>query len=133
MRLAYDEVYAYTMQRPGFILQHVVDAYAAQTASSTSKPIGVVFALIGLYLHVEKHFSGRQVQKVHMELGRRKRAWPIVNLPDDRGPMTAVDVLAVPEGAERDAAIDAWCECVWTAYRDSREAVVDLLREHQIG
>jgi hypothetical protein len=29
------------MGRPGFILQHVVDAYAAQTASDDSKPIGL--------------------------------------------------------------------------------------------
>jgi len=133
MRSAYDEVYAYTMNRPGFILQHVVDAYAAQTASSASKPIGVVFALIGLYLHVEKRFSGRQVQKAHMELGRRKRAWPIVDLPDDRGAMTIVDVLAVPEGGGRDTAIDAWCECVWTAYRGSRQEVLDLLQKYRIG
>ena len=58
MRLGYDEVYVYTMGRPGFILQHVVDAYGAQTASSDSKPIRIVFALIGLYLHVEKHLEG---------------------------------------------------------------------------
>ncbi len=31
LRPAYDEVYAYTFGRPGFILQHVVDAYAVQT------------------------------------------------------------------------------------------------------
>ena len=63
MRAAYDEVYAYTMGRPGFILQHVVDAFAVQTANDDSRPIGVVFGLVGLYLHVEKQFSGRQVQK----------------------------------------------------------------------
>jgi hypothetical protein len=110
-----------------------VDAYAAQTASSASKPIGVVFALIGLYLHVEKRFSGHQVQNAHMELGRRKRAWPIIDLPDDRGAMTVVDVLAAAEGVERDAAIDAWCECVWTAYRGGRQEVLDLLQEYRIG
>jgi hypothetical protein len=133
MRSAYDEVYVYTMSRPGFILQHVVDAYAAQTASRNSKPIGVVFALVGLHLHVEKHFSGRQVQKAHMKLGRRKRAWPIVDLPDDRGAMTVADVFAASPGLERDKAIEAWCECVWTAFRASRQSVVDLLQEYQIG
>ena len=66
------------MGRPGFILQHAVDAFAAQTANEQSKPIGVVFALVGLYLHVEKQFSGRQVQQVHMKLGRLKREWPRV-------------------------------------------------------
>jgi hypothetical protein len=40
MRVAYDEVYVYTMGRPQFILQHVVDAFAAQTATERSKPIG---------------------------------------------------------------------------------------------
>ena len=133
MRSAYDEVYAYTMNRPGFILQHVVDAYGAQTASSDGKPIGIVFALVGLYLHVERAFSGRQVQKAHMELGRRKRAWPIVDLPADRGAMTVVDVLAIPGGVERDKAIDDWCESVWTAFRANRQAIVELLREYQIG
>jgi hypothetical protein len=37
-RAAYDEVYVYTMGRPRFILQHVVDAFAAQTATDDSKP-----------------------------------------------------------------------------------------------
>ena len=133
MRSAYDEVYAYTMGRPEFILQHVVDAYAAQTASRNSKPIGVVFALVGLYLHVEKDFSGRQVQKVHMALGRRKRAWPSVDLPTDRGAMTVADVLASSAGPERDKAIDTWCGCVWTAFGASRQIIVNLLQEYQIG
>ena len=133
MRLAYDEVYVYTMGRPGFILQHVVDAYGAQTATSDSKPIGLVFALVGLYLHVEQHFSGRQVQRVHTLLGRRKRTWPIVDLPNDRGAMTVADVLAASAGPERDKAIDAWCECVWNAFHASRARILDLLLEYQIG
>ena len=44
-RAAYDEVYAYTVGRPGFVLQHVVDAFAVQTANADSRPIGVVFGL----------------------------------------------------------------------------------------
>ena len=133
MRGAYDEVYVYTMgrDRETFILQHAVDAYAAQMATEDSKPIRVIFALIGLYLHVEKGFTGLQVQRVHMQLGRKKRRWPAVSLPPNRGTMTAVDVLASPEGAERDAAIDAWCRSVWTAYRESRATIIALLRECQ--
>jgi len=56
VRAAYDEVYAHTMGRPGFILPHAVDAFAVQTASAGSKPIGVVFGLVGLYLQVERQF-----------------------------------------------------------------------------
>jgi hypothetical protein len=52
------------MGRPGFILQHVVDAIGAQTATREARPIRVVFSPAGLYLHVEQEFSGRQVQRV---------------------------------------------------------------------
>ena len=54
-RAAYDELASYTLAHgdPAFIHQHVVDAFAAQHATDDSKPIGVAFALIGLYLHVE--------------------------------------------------------------------------------
>jgi len=67
------------MGRPGFILQHVVDAHAVQAATAASKPISVVFGL------VEKGWTGRRVQEAHMRLGRRKREWPQVNLPSRAG------------------------------------------------
>lgn len=133
MRAAYDEVYLYTIGRPGFILQHVVDAFAVQRVNDDSKPMGLVFGLVGLYLHVEKQFSGREVQRVHMELGRRKRGWPRVYVPDDRGSMTVADVLAASAGPERDAAIDNWCRSVWTAFGANRETIIALLREYQIA
>jgi hypothetical protein len=132
IRAAYDEVYVYTMGRPGFILQHVVDAFAVQTANQDSKPIGVVFGLVGLYLHVEKQFLGGQVQEVHMKLGSRKREWPSIYFPEDRGAVTVVDVLAAPAGPERDMAIDNWCRSVWTSFRGNRQTIIAVLREYQI-
>jgi hypothetical protein len=131
VRAAYDEVYVYTMSRPGFILQHVVDAFAVQTVNTGTKPIAVVFGLVGLYLHVERQFSGHQVQKAHMVLGRRKRDWPSVYLPEDRGSMTVADVLAATPGPDRDK-VDDWCRFVWTAFTRNRESVIVLLREYQI-
>jgi Family of unknown function (DUF5946) len=133
MSAAYDEVYVYTMGRPGFILQHVVDAFAVQTANDESKPISVVFGLVGLYLHVEKQFSGRQVQRVHMELGRRKQQWPRVYVPEDRGTITVADVLAASAGPDRDMAIDNWCRSVWTAFGANRQTIIALLQEYQIN
>lgn len=132
---AYSEVYCYTMTHsaPTFILQHVVDAYAAQRASATTKPIALAMALVGLYLHVERQRTGREVQRVHMLLARRKPAWPAFPLPASRGSITAELVLAAPAGSERDAAIEAWCAAVWAAYRDARPAVLALLAEQGIG
>src|SRR5215218_2034935 len=130
IRTAYDELYVYTMGRPGFILQHVVDVFVVQTATADTKPIAIVFGLAGLYLHVERQFSGRQVQKAHMELARKKREWPNLSLPDDRGSITATDVLAANAGPERDSAIEHWCKSVWAACIATRETIVDLLREY---
>jgi hypothetical protein len=132
---AYHELCYYTLSHGdrSFIHQHVVDAFAAQMADERTKPITLTFALIGLYLHVEKQFTGRQVQRVHMALAQRKRAWPSFPLPEDRGVLSAADVLAAPAGPERDQAIDAWCASVWKGFRDSRGAVIALLREYEIG
>ena len=133
IQAAFDELYVYTMGRPRFILQHVVDAQAAQTVTADSKPIKIVFALVGLYLHLEKGFEGRPVQLAHERLGRRKREWPAIPLPANRGAVTALDVIAVPEGDERDAAIDRWCETVWHAFSASRDVIVRLLAEDGIA
>lgn len=131
-RDAHDALAAYTLAHgdPSFIHQHVVDAFAAQSATPATKPIALAFALIGLYLHVERGFTGRQVQRAHMMLAKRTRHWPTFPLPESRGSMTALDVMAAPAGAERDRAIDAWCAAVWDAYREIAVAVAQLAREH---
>jgi hypothetical protein len=126
---AYNELCAYTLAHadPAFIHQHVVDVWAAHTARPDSKPIGVAFALAGLYLHLEKGFSGRQVQRAHMQMARRKQVWPVFALPADRGAVTARDVMARAAGEERDQAIEAWCQAVWQAYAAERDAVIAFL------
>jgi hypothetical protein len=134
-REQYDELYVYAMSRPGSLLQHVADAFSAQTADGNSKPISIVFALVGLYLYVEKEFSGFQVQKVHTllaMLAMRKRVWPRVLLPAELGAMTVIDVLAASAGSERDKAIYAWCHFVWSSFHDSRKMILALLAEYDI-
>ncbi len=131
---AYNELSAYTLTRGDevFIHQHVVDAFAAQQADQHTRPITVAFSLAGLYLRVEKGFTGRQVQNAHRQMAREKRAWPRFTLPEHRGAVTACDVLAAPSGVERDKAIDAWCSSIWEAFSMNRDAVVALLREHRV-
>jgi hypothetical protein len=130
---AYHRLCAYTLTHgdAAFIHQHVVDAFAAQRADAHSKPIGVTFALVGLYLHVDRRFSGRRVQQAHMQLARRKRPWPVFALPAHRGAITAAHVIEASEGPQRDEAIDAWCASVWEACAGCRPAIADLL--HQYG
>lgn len=131
---AYHELCAYTLGRgdANFIHQHVVDAFAAQHAGEQSKPIGVTFALVGLYLMIEKQWTGKQVQRTHMQLARHKTPWPVFEMPHNRGTMTAIEVMAAPEGPERDQAIHAWCASVWAALSSHREDVASLLQQHGI-
>jgi hypothetical protein len=111
------ELMYYTLAHgdPAFIHQHAVDAYAVQNATEDSKPISVMFGLIGLYLHLERGFTGRQVQRAHMQLGTPRRTWSMPALPEHRGVIRVADVLDSPPGEKRDAMIDAWCKSVWVA------------------
>ncbi len=61
---AYQQLQCYSLEHGGaeFIHQHVVDAGAAQNVQPGDKPIGIVFALAGLCLHVEYGHTGKQVQ-----------------------------------------------------------------------
>jgi hypothetical protein len=126
----YHEQTCYTLAHPdpSFIHQHVVDAYAAQHADETTKPIGIVFALAGLYLYLEKDFTGRQVQKAHMRLANHRKQWEQPTFPLERGAVVISDVVAAPAGEQRDALIREWCASVWSAWREDREQVIALVR-----
>ena len=131
---AYRELCAYTLTHgdPTFIHQHVVDAWAAQHAHAGSKPIGVCFALVGLYLHVEKGRTGREVQQAHMVLAKIPETWPVGALPLARGSLTVIDVMSKAEGPDRDAAISRWAASVWAAFAESRPSIEDLLRRRRL-
>jgi Family of unknown function (DUF5946) len=127
----YYELSYYTLAHPdpSFIHQHIVDAYTAQSATADTKPIAVAFSLIGLCLYVEDHRSGRDVQRVHMELARNRRTWPTFKLPQQRRAITVADVVAAPPGDERDDMIRKWCVSVWDAWQESHAQVRALLQE----
>jgi hypothetical protein len=118
--------YTLALGDPAFIHQHIVDAFAAQNATPASKPIQVVFALLGLYLHLERRFTGREVQRAHMRLGTPRRNWIMPRLPEHRGAIRVAEVLAAPAGAERDRMIDAWCASVWAAYAGARGEIAEI-------
>jgi hypothetical protein len=131
---AYNELQAYTLSHgdPAFIHQHIVDAWIAQHADGRTKAIGLVFALVGLYLHLQRGFTGSQVHKAHILLARHQGGWPAFPLPYDRGSVTAADVMKHPAGPRRDRAIDTWCASVWAAYLDSHTVVARLLANQAV-
>jgi Family of unknown function (DUF5946) len=111
-----------------FIHQHIVDAFQAQTADKTTKPISVVFSLIGLYLYLDKKYTGRQIQQAHMKLSQRKRSWAMPDLPEERGTITVSDVLKIEPGVTRDIFIAKWCCCVWAAYKSCHKVIATIAR-----
>lgn len=128
---AYHQLSAYTLTLgdAAFIHQHVVDAYAAQNANTETKPITITFALVGLYLHIERQLNGREVQRAHQWLARKPRAWPCFVLPEKRGAFTAKDVLAYPVGAERAVAVSSWATNVWEAVAAAEPDTAKMIRE----
>lgn len=129
---AYNELAFYTLAHPDqiyFIHQHIVDAQIAQTADPSTKQISLVFALVGLYLTVEKGYTGRDVQKVHMQLTKNKSSLPAIPLPVRRGEITVADVLETKPGEERDRTITLWCVSVWEAYKGSQKTIAQYTDE----
>ena len=126
----YNELLLYTLAHPDprFIHQHAVDAWAAQHASESSKPISIIFSLLGLYLFVEKGISGKHVQRFHMQLAKRKRDWPHIPQPLDRGTVTVTHVVSAPPGPERDQAIRDWCASIWTCWKPTAGLIIELCR-----
>jgi hypothetical protein len=122
--------YTLSHQPDEFIHQYIVDAFAAQMANENTKSITINFGLIGLYLHLEKGYTGKMVQKAHMQLATYKHKLPQIVLPENRGEVTVFDVLNTPEGDERDKMIEEWMKSVWSAYADNYQLIEKFLETY---
>jgi hypothetical protein len=124
----YYELSFYTLNRndKDFIHQHIVDAYIAQTANANTKPIAIFFSLAGLYLFVEKTYTGKQVQNAHLQMAKQPKDYPKITLPESRGNITVKNVLDTPPGTERDEMIRQWCISVWNAFANEHNKIITL-------
>ena len=128
----YNELTLYTLELrdPEFLHQNVVDAYAVQHAGPDSKPIAIVFGLMGLYLHLEKNYTGRQVQRAHMQMARKRKQWTAPPIPGRQGaPIRIAEVVAAAPGLERNAMIRLWCDAVWQDWQHARPEIAALARD----
>jgi hypothetical protein len=112
---------------PRFIHQHLVDAYGAQHVRDSKSTIGAAFALAGLYLAVERGFTGRQVQKMHMLMGGKSKQWPRFDQPENVGPLRVADVLAGAPGPDRDEKLMQWCVSVWAAWSTQHGPIREMV------
>jgi hypothetical protein len=124
----YNELAYYTLglQDECFVHQYVVEAHSAQFANAETKTISLTFALVGLYLSIEKSFTGKEVQKFHTIMSNQKTKWPDFTLPKNRGEVTIDEVLDTPEGHERNSMIRRWSHSVWMAYSECHADIKDI-------
>jgi hypothetical protein len=131
-RQLYDELSAYTLSLGDayFLHQLALDTYTAQHAGAGIKPIGLTFALITLYLVCEHNYTGRQAQRVHMLLAKAEKAkqWPHFRLPEEKAPLTVLDVLNTPEQERRDM-IQQWGKAVWRIWESEQTRVAEFVHE----
>jgi hypothetical protein len=108
-----------------FIHQHAVDAYAAQHSGEKMRPITTWFALIGLFLALERGYSGRRVQQAHTKIGKRKREWPRLSPPKHPGDLTVMNVISARD-AGRDEMLMRWAASVWKSWAQAHQQVKEL-------
>ncbi len=113
----YGELSSYTLTEANqeFIHQYIVDAYGAQHSGGITKNITTIYALIGLCLMIDHGLTGKQIQKVHMRMPKRK--WDKLDAPTDYRWMTIKDVLQEKNSSERKALIRQWAISVWESWK----------------
>jgi hypothetical protein len=124
----YNELAYYTLSHKSkdFIHQNIVDAYTAQIADDTTKPIAIVYALAGLYLCLIKKYTGREVQLAHVAMSKGYKIFDKLILPQNRGEITIKDVLETAPGNDRDDMIHQWCVSVWEAYSSQHDTIISM-------
>jgi hypothetical protein len=115
--------YTVSKQDAAFIHQHAVDAYEAQHSGGKTRNITVAFGLIGLFLALERGFTGKQVQIAHMQIARVRKDWPRLDPPGHPAPITVLDVLLEKTDDGRDRMIREWMAAVWDSWSDRHEWV----------
>jgi len=91
--------------------------------------------LVGLYLAVERGFTGRQVQQAHMELaGRTGKGfdWPRLEPPEPTWDMTVSDVWNTEAGEQREESIKKWAETVWRSWTHEHDRIRALCETWQL-
>jgi hypothetical protein len=131
-RQLYNEISAFTFSLgdPDFIHQLVVDSYAARHSGPGVKTITTAFALIGLYLVFEHSYTGREVQRAHMVLARKRRQWPHFQPPTVRSAITVRDVAMNLRSDNYRELVTGWAESVWEVWKPERDNIAGLLDEY---
>ncbi len=104
-----------------FIHQLIVDAYGAQHAGGCTKDITVIFALIGLCLVVERNYTGKQVQLLHIRIS--KQNWSYLEPPKHPASIKINDVVKVITDSQKELLIHNWVKAVWDSWAEQHNYI----------
>jgi hypothetical protein len=110
--------------------QLTVDAYGAQHSGPPTSRIYVVYSLVGLYLALERGWSGADVRALHQRMGHPDASWPPFRRPLVTAVLTIADVavagarLGSVEGHA--ALVERWARSVWSSWADQHAVVIGL-------
>jgi len=127
----YDQLSTYTQSHksPSFIHQHIVDAFYAQTANEETKNISLIFSLVGLYLYIEKNYTGLAIQKAHMNLAKARKNWPKLDLPNFRGKITGKDISLAKTIEEYNKLVNKWAIEVYKTWEKYHKLISNISRD----
>jgi len=128
----YNELSLYTLSLndKGFIHQNIVDTFIAQNADSNTKNIALFFSVIGLYLYIEKGYSGKEIQDLHTKIANTKKELPKLKIPKEKATITISNVLEARSEIERNEKIKEWSASVWEIFKDQKDIIENFLREY---
>lgn len=110
----------------GKVHQLTVDAYAAQHAGGAHPDKSVCVHLVGLHLALEDGVPPVDVAPKLQRLAGIVTAWPHLDPPGDRAPLTICDVaLAESPGAHVNR-VREWAAQVWRSWSPHHETIRDL-------
>jgi hypothetical protein len=108
----------------GHLHQLRIDAYGAQHVGPQSPAIGVIFALNGLYMYLERGSGNLDVRTAHGIMANSHSDWPILTPPPQVGDLTAHAVLRAGTVQGVGKQMIAWAEEVWNSWPAADQQVV---------
>ena len=132
------EVVAYGMQHVqvlGAWHQTCVDAYLLQHVDVSTKPITLCFALNGLYLVLERGWTGLAAREAHQRLAETvpRGDWPSHEQPRDVGTMTVLHPAMASTPTEQAEAVERWGAIVWQAWAHTHQVTRDMTDRQLAG
>ncbi len=110
----------------GEVHRLTVDTYAVQHAGGPHPDKSVDVHLVGLHLVLERGFPPAQVHRYMQGLVGAISTWPHFPPPENRGPLTILDVAAADSPRDHVSVVRRWAGQVWKAWSPHHEAVARL-------